>query len=193
MFDVKDVRLPSCAGPVSLEASYLQWPPGGCKACWSMPHLFVALGLSSYEGSVVDWCHARKPSLDKHCRQWTSESHFFMRFYHLDGVEAWRTVGRIFPKPSVTTFAMLAFVSRWCVLSPRQGGLRSAERPERLHAFLAALLRKACDDVFDMQLRFDPQWRPPWPLPEFSDRPCLTLTVIKDGVLNVSPWAEKLR
>ena len=82
-FDVKEVELPTSAGAVSLEAYNLQWACGGCSVCWSMHHLFLALGLSGYKGSAADWCHARMPVWERHVRQWSSETHFFKSFYHI--------------------------------------------------------------------------------------------------------------
>ena len=180
------------AGPTrathTLSCSMLAWPrAGGCRCFWKVNALYTLLGMRTFKKQPSKWWYEVKASSLAFV-----ESVGAIGGHILEGTGAHDNKNTDLPTdrfttyPTVSTFALIALLSRWAWSVPKQGGLRDRQARKAAACVLRGLIASACAGQRKaFPLRFVETWSSSWP--RSSTAPCVTLPVGVEGTVGLEP------
>ena len=176
---------------MSLDCYELFWPrAANTRHLWSLAGVYAACGFSTYGSSPGKWAYdnIKKWTQYAHVQDGTKGQHFFKgRLAKHDGTGVEDPVEWYLPNPSVSTFALLDMLTRWCSAAVRDGGLRGKQRPLSVRLLLESLILSAARwGPAYLHLRFETDWQVTWPRRAPTREPDLRLELGADGKCAIS-------
>ena len=185
-----NMRVGSTSARLQVIIYFMRWPRQSFHYYWDSASLYSAMSLNTYQNFPSKWA-------------WTSWKQSWLKFFKELGCEEYAVIGSLrtgannnehdsphacLPTISLSTFATVGLLTRWCSASQKAGGLGDNARRAAAADMLASILRSASSREWSLALYFDDGWMPKWPLSE-ETAPDITLQVGVDGVVDLRPWS----
>lgn len=175
----------------NFEAYRFDWPRMQASVFWSFKSLYSALGLQCFKKSWSSWCWAGFERWHRFLDSIGLGMHLCQSAAAMKNrCEGLPLHGNDLPTPGVSSWGMLALLSRWSSGSRKQGCLDTEDARhaagQLLRSFLVSLggVRR-----WALEVRLAAPWQSRWPRPE-AVAPKVDLPVLAEGMVDMVPLAE---